>query len=121
MGGPCGRPADGECAYTLNLTDIHTTWVEQGALLGKSEVRVQETLERLRANLPFPLRGLEFDHGSEVLNAPLVRYCRQHETQFTRGRPSKKHEQASAPQGVATGADGPRARSAPHAPPECVR
>jgi hypothetical protein len=30
-----GERADGDFAYTLNLTDIHTTWVESGALLGK--------------------------------------------------------------------------------------
>lgn len=89
-----GDRADGEFAYTLNLTDIHTTWVESGALLGKSQVRVQETLERLRAALPFALQGIDSDNGSEFINAHLHRYCRRRHIQFTRGRPYKKDDNA---------------------------
>lgn len=89
-----GDRADGEFVYTLNVTDIHTTWVESGALLGKSEVRVQETLERLRAALPFPLQGIDSDNGSEFINAHLYRYCQRRQIQFTRGRPYKKDDNA---------------------------
>jgi len=89
-----GDRADGEFGYTLNLTDIHTTWVESGALLGKSQVRVQETLERLRAALPFALQGIDSDNGSEFINDHLYRYCRRRQIQFTRGRPYKKDDNA---------------------------
>jgi hypothetical protein len=89
-----GDRADGEFAYTLNVTDIHTTWVECGALLGKSQVRVQETLERLRTALPFALQGIDSDNGSEFINAHLHRYCRRQQIQFTRGRPYKKDDNA---------------------------
>ena len=40
-----GDRADGDFLHTLNLTDIHTTWVEHGAVMGKSQVRVQERLD----------------------------------------------------------------------------
>ncbi len=89
-----GDRADGEFAHTLNLTDIHTTWVESGALLGKSQVRVQETLDRLRADLPFRLRGIDSDNGSEFINDHLHRYCQTDQIQFTRGRPYKKDDNA---------------------------
>jgi len=89
-----GDRADGEFAYTLNVTDIHTTWVESGAVLGKSQVRVQETLERLRTALPFALQGIDSDNGSEFINAHLHRYCRRRQIQFTRGRPYKKDDNA---------------------------
>jgi transposase InsO family protein len=89
-----GDRAEGEFAYTLNVTDIHTAWVESGALLGKSQVRVQETLERLRAALPFALQGIDSDNGSEFINAHLHRYCRRRQIQFTRGRPYKKDDNA---------------------------
>ena len=89
-----GDRADGEFGHTLNVTDIHTTWVESGALLGKSQVRVQETLDRLRAALPFPLRGIDSDNGSEFINAHLRAYCRTAQIQFTRGRPYKKDDNA---------------------------
>jgi transposase InsO family protein len=81
-------------ALPLNLTDIHTTWVESGALLGKSQVAVQETLERLREALPFALQGIDSDNGSEFINDHLVRYCRRRQIQFTRGRPYKKDDNA---------------------------
>jgi len=89
-----GDRADGEFAQTLNLTDIHTTWVESGALLGKSQVRVQETLDRLRTALPFRLLGIDSDNGSEFINDHLRRYCQTTQIQFTRGRPYKKDDNA---------------------------
>ncbi len=87
-----GDRADGDFLHTLNLTDIHTTWVEHGAVLGKSQVRVQERLAHLRAALPFALRGIDSDNGSEFINAHLHRYCRAQQIQFTRGRPYKKND-----------------------------
>jgi hypothetical protein len=89
-----GDRADGDFLHTLNLTDIHTTWVEHGAVLGKSQVRVQERLAELRAALPFALRGIDSDNGSEFINAHLLKYCRTHDVQFTRGRPYKKDDNA---------------------------
>lgn len=89
-----GDRAEGEFGYTLNVTDIHTTWVESGALLGKSQVAVQETLERLREALPFALQGIDSDNGSEFINDHLYRYCRRRQIQFTRGRPYKKDDNA---------------------------
>jgi hypothetical protein len=40
-----GHRADGEFAHSLNVTDIHTTWVETRAVLGRGEARVQTALE----------------------------------------------------------------------------
>jgi hypothetical protein len=89
-----GDRADGEFVHSLNVTDIHTTWVETRAVMGKSQVRVQEALEHLRQALPFPLRGIDSDNGSEFINAHLQAYCRTHQLQFTRGRPYKKDDNA---------------------------
>ena len=89
-----GDRADGEFAHTLNLTDIQTTWVESGAVLGKSQARVCAQLDALRANLPFALVGIDSDNGSEFINAHLHGYCQQYGIQFTRGRPYKKDDNA---------------------------
>ena len=89
-----GNNARGEFLHSLNLTDIHTTWTETRAVMGKAQVRVQEALEQIRTELPFPLLGIDSDNGSEFLNAHLVRYCRSHKIQFTRGRPYKKDDNA---------------------------
>jgi hypothetical protein len=89
-----GDRADGDFVHSLDLTDIHTTWVETCAVLGKSQIRVQEGLDTLRQQLPFALRGIDSDNGSEFINAHLVKYCRAHAIQFTRGRPYKKDDNA---------------------------
>ena len=89
--GNCG---EGEFAHSLNLTDIHTTWVETRAVLGKSQVQVQQALEELRVALPFRLQGIDADNGSEFINLHLYRYCQQQLIQFTRGRPYKKDDNA---------------------------
>ena len=89
-----GDCADGEFLHSLNLTDIHTTWVETRAVMGKGQVRVQEALETMRTALPFPLRGIDSDNGSEFINDHLYRYSQAQRIQFTRGRPYKKDDNA---------------------------
>ncbi len=90
----CGSLGDGEFVHSLNLTDIHTTWVETAAVLGKSQVAVQAALEELRQALPFRLQGIDSDNGSEFINQHLWDYCQAQEIQFTRGRPYKKDDNA---------------------------
>ncbi len=90
----CGSLGDGEFVHSLNVTDIHTTWVETAAVLGKSQVAVQTALEELRQALPFRLRGIDSDNGSEFINQHLWDYCQAQEIQFTRGRPYKKDDNA---------------------------
>ncbi len=58
-----GDCAEGEFLHSLNVTDIHTTWVETQAVLGKGQERVREALETIAAALPFPLRGIDSDNG----------------------------------------------------------
>jgi hypothetical protein len=89
-----GHRADGEFAHSLNVTDIHTAWVETRAVLGRSEARVQAALDEIRQVLPFRLRGIDSDNGSEFINNHLYRYCQAQEIQFTRGRPYKKDDNA---------------------------
>jgi hypothetical protein len=90
----CGSLGEGEFVHSLNLTDIHTTWVETAAVLGKSQVAVQRALAELREALPFRLRGIDSDNGSEFINQHLWDYCQAQEIQFTRGRPYQKDDNA---------------------------
>ena len=63
-------------------------------MLGKGQTWIVERLEDMRQALPFPLRGIDSDNGSEFLNHHLVRYCQTQGIQFTRGRPYKKDDNA---------------------------
>jgi ribosomal protein L32 len=89
-----GSCASGDCCHSLNLTDIHTTWVETRAVLGKGQEGVRRAMEAIRQALPFRLLGIDSDNGSEFINAHLYRYCQALEIQFTRGRPYKKDDNA---------------------------
>jgi hypothetical protein len=89
-----GNSADGEFCQSLNLTDIHTGWVESRAVMGKSQTGVSAALEDMRQAMPFALCGLDSDNGSEFINNHLFRYCEEREIRFTRGRPYKKDDNA---------------------------
>jgi len=89
-----GDCADGEFVHSLNQTGIHTTWVETRAVPGRGQTGVQRALAEMRQALPFRLRGIDSDNGSEFINAHLYRYCQAEGIQFTRGRPYKKDDNA---------------------------
>ena len=55
---------------------------------------MQTALEELRQALPFRLRGIDSDNGSEFINRHLWDSCQAQEIQFTRGRPYKKDDNA---------------------------
>ena len=93
-----GNCATGEFAHTLNAVDIHTTWTESLAVLGKAQLRVQQGLDEIRRALPFELLGIDSDNGSEFINFHLVGYCKAVGIQFTRGRPYKKDDNAHVEQ-----------------------
>lgn len=89
-----GNAARGDFAYSLNVTDIHTTWTETRAVLGKGQTAVLEAFEDIRAALPFRLMGIDSDNGSEFLNWHLGRWCYARDIQWTRSRPYKKDDNA---------------------------
>lgn len=89
-----GPHASGEFIYSLNLTDIFSGWDEPFALMGKGERGVVMALDHIRRILPFALKAIDSDNGSEFINYHLYRYCAEHSIQFTRGRPYKKDDNA---------------------------
>lgn len=62
--------------------------------MGKGQQGVVTALTEMCAALPFELKGIDSDNGSEFINAHLLRFCEQHHLQFTRGRPYKKDDNA---------------------------
>jgi len=89
-----GADASGEFLHTLNVTDLETTWVESRAVLGKGETGVVAALDEISGELPFALRGVDSDNGSEFINHHLLAYCKKRRIAFTRSRPYKKDDNA---------------------------
>jgi hypothetical protein len=90
----CGESMTGSYAHTLCLTDVASGWTQCVPLLVRESSLVIHAIESLRASLPFLLRGLDVDNGSEFLNDALLRYCAIQGVEFTRSRPYHKNDQA---------------------------
>jgi len=88
----CGMNPSGDFISTLNITDLATGWTESAAILGKAQSGVLEALQTVEDRLPFKLRGIDPDNGSEFINWQLFRYCLAQQIKFTRGRPGKKND-----------------------------
>jgi hypothetical protein len=93
-----GNSADGEYLFSLNVNDIFSTWVETQAVLGKGRQGVVAALDAIIQRLPFIVRAIDSDNGSEFINDHLLAYCRVHRIDFTRGRPYKKNDNAHVEQ-----------------------
>lgn len=90
----CGGSGEGEFGFSVNLTDVASTWTETRVVLGKGKRFVVAALDEMRQILPFPLRGLDSDNGSEFINTHCVDWCTEHTLQFTRSRPYHKNDNA---------------------------
>jgi hypothetical protein len=85
-----GAAGAGDFLHTLDAVDIHTSWVERQAVRGKGQHGILRALSPIEAQLPFTLRGLDADKGSEFINSHLVAFCQrpgEQAIQFTRSRP----------------------------------
>jgi hypothetical protein len=90
----CGEATRGSYIHSLVLTDIASGWTEAAPLVVRESGLVVETLERVRLGLPFELRALDVDNGSEFVNENLIQYCLSHGIELTRSRPYRKNDQA---------------------------
>ena len=62
-----GGNTKGDFACTLTFTDVTTSWTELAATPNKAQKHVFAALEQERRRLPFPLLGIDSDHGSEFI------------------------------------------------------
>jgi len=83
-----------DCSFTLCLTDIYSGWTERYAMQNRAFKWVHMGLEIMRASIPFLLRHLHPDNGSEFINYGLVSYCKgQHPViELSRSRAGKKND-----------------------------
>jgi hypothetical protein len=87
-----GGVIDSHHAFTLNAVDIATGWNCSVGLKNKAQVWTLQGVQKIQAKLPFPLRGLDSDNGSEFINETLFSFCQEHQITFTRSRPYRKND-----------------------------
>ena len=90
----CGSVNRGSYVHSLVLTDIASGWTEAAPIVVREGTLVVETLDRIRVGLPFGLRALDVDNGSEFVNDRLIEYCLSNGIELTRSRPYRKNDQA---------------------------
>jgi hypothetical protein len=78
----------------LVLTDIASGWTECIALVVREASLIVHAVDQLRTCLPFPVRGIDTDNGSEFINDALSQFCKEANVEFTRSRPYRKNDQA---------------------------
>jgi len=94
----CGESMSGEFIWSLTGTDRLTGWTEVRALWNKLARDVVEAMQDIEDHLPFVIKGLSTDNGSEFLNELLIGHLgankkRKTDIFMTRGRPYKKNDQ----------------------------
>lgn len=90
----CGDTLVGDMAYSVNYTDIATTWWEGDIQLNKGQYRTQTSIVGIQGRLPFKLSGLDPDSGSEFVNLVLYQWCQAEQIELTRSRPYHKNDNA---------------------------
>jgi hypothetical protein len=89
-----GGSAQGDYVHTLQLLDVATGWSERVAVLGRSQEAMEGGFRRVLERLPFAIRELHPDNGSEFFNAHLVRFFGEAiaGVRLSRSRPYQKND-----------------------------
>ena len=89
----CGSSAHGEYVHTLQMIDVFSGWSERVAILGRSFRVVEAGFKRILERLPFPIRGVHPDNGSEFFNHHMLNFWRNHpQVELSRSRPYRKND-----------------------------
>jgi hypothetical protein len=89
-----GESTAGVHGHTIQLIDVATGWSERVAMLGRGQQAMEGGFERILARLPFAVKELHPDNGSEFFNHHLVRYWKDKVSgvQLSRSRPWYKND-----------------------------
>lgn len=96
----CGPSASGECVCTLQMIDVNTDWSERIAVLGRSFLVMKYAFRTILRRLPFPVREIHPDNGSEFLNHHMFRLWGDtvQGVAFSRSRPYHKNDNRNVEQ-----------------------
>jgi len=89
-----GSSMQGVFLWSLVATDVCTGWTETVALVAREQSLVVEGLEVIRQQFPVPIKGIDSDNDSAIINESLLAYCQQQRLEFTRSRAYQKNDQA---------------------------
>jgi len=90
----CGDSASGHYVHTVQMIDVATGWSERAATLGRSQLVMEDAFRRILARLPFPVREIHPDNGSEFFNHHLIGFWKDtvKGVRLSRSRPWYKND-----------------------------
>jgi hypothetical protein len=90
----CGPSASGLYVHTLQMVDVASGWTERQAILGRSYVVMQDAFCTILERVPFEVREVHPDNGSEFFNDHLRRFWKERApaVQLSRSRPYHKDD-----------------------------
>lgn len=99
-----GDSSDGIYVHSLQMIDVATGWSERVAVLGRGQQAMEGGFRRILERLPFAVKELHPDNGSEFFNHHLVRFWGEAITGLTlsRSRPYQKNDNRFVEQKNAT-------------------
>ena len=90
----CGSSLTGSYALTLTFTDIATNWTENYAIWTKKAENVFYALQEMEKRLPFPIKAIFPDNGTEFINELVIEeFARSRNIGIYRSRPYRKNDQ----------------------------
>lgn len=92
----CGGSLSGAIVWALDATDIHSGWTEVRAVWNRGAHATRQRLSEIQAALPFAITKLDFDNGTEFLNAHFISHFKAQEPkiELSRSRPYRKNDNA---------------------------
>ena len=89
-----GGVASGASIHSLVVAGVCSGWTEAVPLPARERSPVVEGLEAVAHVFPVPVRGMDSDNDSVLMNETLVTYCERQGIEFTRSRAYRKNDQA---------------------------
>ena len=91
----CGNSLTGQFIWTLTVTDEASGWTENRAIFGKSALSVISAFESIIRDVPFDIKQVNTDNGTEFINQRLKEYLNNDKKiEMTRSRAFRKNDNA---------------------------
>lgn len=96
----CGELSVGEYAHTLQMIDVATGWSERVVVFGRGQRAMEAGFRQILERLPFEVRELHPDNGTEFFNRHLMRFWKEKVVGVTlsRSRPYQKNDNRNVEQ-----------------------
>jgi len=88
----CGSSLLGDMVFSVNFIDISTLWNISVAQWNKGQRNTLESIKKIKDKLPWEMKGIHSDTGSEFINWHCYDWCKENDIYLSRSRPSHKND-----------------------------